>query len=51
VLSLFEGVLQGLTIAGREPVGSIRSAVDSWAVDFGLLDRSGQLIQNPVQLP
>jgi len=48
VLSLFEGVLQGLTIAGRE-TGRIDSVgVDSWAVDFGLLDRSGQLIQNPV---
>ena len=37
-------VFDGLRIAG--PVDSV--AVDSWAVDFGLLDRAGELVQNPV---
>jgi rhamnulokinase len=48
VLSLFEGVLEGLRIAGRDARRIDSVGVDSWAVDFGLLDRRGQLIQNPV---
>ena len=38
VLSLFDGVLHGLRIAARE-AGRVDSVgVDSWAVDFGLID-------------
>ncbi|MFF5297682.1 rhamnulokinase [Paractinoplanes globisporus] len=44
VLSLYRGVLDGLTAAG--PVDSI--GIDSWAVDYGLLDASGALLGNPV---
>src|SRR5438105_333763 len=44
ILRLYHEVLVGLRAAGR--VDSI--AVDSWAVDFGLLDRNGRLLQNPV---
>ena len=44
ILRVYHEVLAGLRAAGR--VDSI--AVDSWAVDFGLLDRSGRLLQNPV---
>ena len=44
---LFGDVVAGLQAAGREtPVDSV--GVDSWAVDFGLLDRDGQLLGNPV---
>ena len=44
---LFDDVVDGLQAAGREaPVDSV--GVDSWAVDFGLLDRDGQLLGNPV---
>ena len=44
---LFGDVVAGLQVAGREtPVDSV--GVDSWAVDFGLLDRDGQLLGNPV---
>jgi rhamnulokinase len=46
-LRLYADVLDGLRIAARG--GAVDSvAVDSWAVDFGLLDRSGRLIRNPV---
>jgi len=48
VLRLYQDVLDGLRAAGRE-AGRVDSvAVDSWAVDFGLVDRNGRLVQNPV---
>src|SRR5438874_13738734 len=47
VLRLYADVLDGLRAAARatslDAVG-----VDSWGVDFGLLDRAGRLVQNPV---
>jgi rhamnulokinase len=48
VLALFEGVLEGLRAAARETGGAVDSVgVDTWGVDFGLLDRAGRLISNP----
>jgi rhamnulokinase len=44
VLHLYRSVLEGLAQAG--PLDSI--GIDSWAVDYGLLDASGRLISNPV---
>src|SRR5581483_2145589 len=47
VLRLYSDVLDGLRAAGR--TGRVASvAVDSWAVDFGLVDRNGALLRNPV---
>jgi rhamnulokinase len=48
VLRLCRDALDGLRAAGQE-AGRVDSvAVDSWAIDFGLLDRGGRLLQNPV---
>lgn len=44
ILGLYQGVLDGLRAAG--PVDGID--VDSWAVDYGLLDAWGTLVGNPV---
>ena len=44
ILALYRGVLDGLRRAG--PVDGI--GIDSWAVDYGLLDASGALLGNPV---
>ncbi|MGK5680593.1 rhamnulokinase [Actinoplanes sp. URMC 104] len=44
ILALHRGVLEGLRRAG--PVDSI--GIDSWAVDYGLLDAAGALLGNPV---
>ncbi len=47
ILRLFHEVKQGLTkahLAGR--IDSI--GVDTWGVDFGLLDKDGMLLENPV---
>jgi rhamnulokinase len=44
ILALYAGVLDGLRAAG--PVSSV--GIDSWAVDYGLLDADGALLGNPV---
>ncbi|MFF8032010.1 MULTISPECIES: rhamnulokinase family protein [unclassified Streptomyces] len=44
ILGLYAGVLEGLRAAG--PVDSV--GIDSWAVDYGLLDADGALLGNPV---
>lgn len=46
VLGLYGSVLDGLAVAARGgPLTSI--GVDSWAVDYGLLDADGVLLGNP----
>src|SRR2546428_1499919 len=48
-LRLYDGILEGLRAAVRaagDPVDSL--AIDTWGVDFALLDRAGRLVQNPV---
>lgn len=47
VLRLFAEVKRGLAEAVREAGGLGSIGVDSWAVDFGLLDRDGGLVSNP----
>ncbi|MDQ1034441.1 rhamnulokinase [Streptomyces sp. V3I8] len=44
ILALYAGVLDGLRAAGH--VDSV--GIDSWAVDYGLLDADGALLGNPV---
>ncbi|WP_446465931.1 rhamnulokinase [Streptomyces sp. BRA346] len=50
ILSLYQGVLTGLKAAASHttdtPLTSI--GIDSWAVDYGLLDATGALLGNPV---
>jgi rhamnulokinase len=49
VLALYRGVLEGLRAAGRAAEGRLAGVgIDSWAVDYGLLDASGALLGNPV---
>lgn len=49
VLRLYDGVLDGLRAAARETGGHVNSiGVDSWGVDFGLLDCAGRLLGNPI---
>lgn len=46
-LRLYDEILNGLALAIKQ-CGSLESAaVDTWGVDFGLLDRTGALIGNP----
>jgi rhamnulokinase len=47
ILALWSGVVDGLRIAGRSgPLDGI--GVDSWAVDYALVDDDGALLGNPV---
>lgn len=47
VLRLFHEIKQGLVRA--KAYGSAESiGIDTWGVDFGLLDREGRLLENPV---
>ncbi|MFE2873769.1 rhamnulokinase family protein [Embleya sp. NPDC059259] len=48
VLGLYAGVLDGLRAAGRVGGSPVSVGIDSWAVDFGLLDADGVLLGNPV---
>jgi sugar (pentulose or hexulose) kinase len=44
ILALYQGVLDGLRAAGSvDGIG-----IDSWAVDYGLVDAAGALLGNPV---
>jgi rhamnulokinase len=47
VLRLYRDVLDGLRAAagGTDPIASV--GVDSWGVDFGLIDAAGALVGNP----
>ncbi|WP_381558516.1 rhamnulokinase family protein [Streptomyces eurythermus] len=48
ILALYGGVLQGLRAAGARSGGRLASVgIDSWAVDYGLLDGEGTLLGNP----
>ncbi|GAA1160390.1 rhamnulokinase family protein [Kribbella jejuensis] len=44
ILHLYRSTLDGLRLAG--PLDSI--GIDSWAVDYGLLDATGRLLGNPI---
>jgi rhamnulokinase len=47
ILRLYRDVLDGLRSAARDfDLASI--GIDSWGVDYGLLDESGALLGNPV---
>ncbi|MER7492146.1 rhamnulokinase family protein [Streptomyces pharetrae] len=49
VLALYSGILDGLRAAGTATGGRLDSVgIDSWAVDYGLLDADGALLGNPV---
>jgi rhamnulokinase len=48
VLGLYAGVLDGLRAAGRDAGRIDGIGIDSWAVDYGLLDADGALLGNPV---
>ena len=48
ILALYREILSGLRSAGAHagPLASV--GIDSWGVDYGLLDRTGALLGNPV---
>lgn len=47
ILRIFHELKQGLIKAAlKHPIDSI--AVDTWGVDFGLLDKEGYLLENPI---
>jgi rhamnulokinase len=46
-LRLYRDVLDGLAAAARQGGRITSVGVDSWGVDYGLLDRSGGLLGNP----
>jgi rhamnulokinase len=48
VVGLYREILEGLRAAGRAggPIDSV--GIDTWAVDYGLLDVTGALLGNPV---
>ncbi len=47
VLRIFDEVKNGLVAAAEESQDLASVGVDTWGVDFGLLDRAGALVANP----
>ena len=48
VLGLYAEILHGLRKGGRRFGGAVDAiGIDSWGVDYGLLDAAGRLIANP----
>lgn len=47
-LSLFENIKKGITLAIKKGYALNGIAVDTWGVDFGLLDCFGNMLSNPV---
>lgn len=47
-LSLFEEMKTGLRIAAQKGYKVNGIGIDTWGVDYGLIDKSGKLISNPV---
>ena len=47
-LSLFANIKKGIALAEKKGYALSGIAVDTWGVDFGLLDQTGQLLANPV---
>ena len=48
VLNLWGEIKQGIALAVRDYAPQLTSiGIDTWAVDFGLLDRHGKLLSNP----
>ncbi len=48
ILALYDGMLDGLGAAVREAPALVSVGIDSWGVDYGLLDSAGRLLGNPV---
>ncbi|MDQ2961346.1 MAG: rhamnulokinase, partial [Candidatus Dormibacteraeota bacterium] len=46
--ALYDGILDGLSAAVRLGAGLDSVGVDSWAIDYGLVDRDGDLLSWPV---
>lgn len=47
-LALFEDMKTGLKMAGAKGLKVDGIAIDTWGVDFGLIDKDGNLLGNPI---
>ncbi|MFS0723351.1 rhamnulokinase [Paenibacillus sp. 1P07SE] len=47
ILRLYHEIKQGIIKARQQGLAFRSIAIDSWAVDFGLLDKNGELLGNP----
>ena len=47
-LSLFEDMKWGIRMANEQGYHLVSIGIDTWGVDFGLIDQNGHLIGNPV---
>lgn len=47
ILSIYHEIIRGLQIAVRNIPQIDAIGIDSWGVDFGFLDRHGELLKNP----
>lgn len=48
ILKLYQELKNGLALSSRKYKNITSIAIDSWGIDFGMLDINGKLISNPV---
>ena len=47
-LSLFQELKNGLKLAAQKGLNVVSIGIDTWGVDFGLIDKHGNLLGNPI---
>ena len=48
IYALYQSVIDGLKLVAKRNVSITSIGIDTWGVDFGLIDRNGNLLGNPV---
>ena len=48
IYALYNEIIKGLKVVAQRDIKVSSIGIDTWGVDFGLLDKNGRLLENPV---